>query len=116
MRETIFTDTGVDRLAEIAKRVRGTKTLKQWEDMTEIPISTTRRLEECNPPDAATLRRLAPHTSHTFFELLAIGMEVENTPIRDWRIAEDLFPYAEQLPKKEIGRLICLLAAKLAEE
>lgn len=115
MQESPFTLAGIRRLAEIARDARNSRVLTEFEELSGIPISTIRRLEAGGNKtiEYVTLQRLAPHTPYTAQELLAIGTESENMNLREYRLAEDVLPSAEQLPPAELARLIELLAIML---
>ncbi|MBO3463078.1 hypothetical protein G7B40_041445 [Aetokthonos hydrillicola Thurmond2011] len=103
-----FTDLGLQKLADIVRTVRGNRSYKELERSSKISYMTLIRLERCEvkTPELTTLRKLAPLTPYTLEELLAIGTQRTESKKREILTAEDVLPYAIQLPLIEVGRLI----------
>jgi transcriptional regulator with XRE-family HTH domain len=116
MSRTLYTDSGLLRLAEIIKSSRGDRSYREFEAVTGVSHATIRRLEHCevqNPEDS-TLSHIAPFTAYTFEELKAIAQERERGEVRQYRMAEDLMPMVDQLPDREAARLAQMIIGKLA--
>ena len=115
MSKTLYTQTGLARLAEIMNSARNHKSYREFEAVTGVSHATLRRLERCevqNPEDN-TLSQIAPFTSFTLEELKAIAQERERGEIRKYRLAEDVLPIVEELPNREAARLAQMIVGRL---
>lgn len=111
-----YTLEGLRRLAQIVKDARRNRSYREFEELTGLSHATIRRLEleEVKEPKDSTLEAIAPHTPYSLEELKAIATEKESSPIREYRVAEDLLPYVNQLPDIEAARLAQMIVARLA--
>jgi|GEM_PF-2018276 len=116
MNKTLYTDRGLRQLAEIIKQARGRYSFREFESLTHVSHATIRRLELCevkNPEDS-TLIQIAPLTSYSYDELKAIAQERDKGEVREYRIAEDVFPMVGKLPVKEKARLAQMIMGDIA--
>jgi transcriptional regulator with XRE-family HTH domain len=115
MSKTLYTETGLSRLAEIIKTARGQHSLREFEAVTGVSHATLRRLELCqvHNPEDNTLSHIAPFTSYTLEELKAIAQERERGEVRKYRLAEDVMPIVLELPDREAARLAQMIVGKL---
>ncbi|MBW4694659.1 MAG: hypothetical protein KME27_23155 [Lyngbya sp. HA4199-MV5] len=115
MSKTLYTETGLARLAEIIKAARQHKSYREFEAVTGVSHATLRRLELCevHNPEDNTLSQIAPLTSFTLEELKAIAQERERGKIRKYRLAEDVLPIVAELPNREAARLAQMIVGKL---
>ncbi|HEY9737572.1 MAG TPA: hypothetical protein V6D06_14860 [Trichocoleus sp.] len=116
MNKSLYTEQGLLRLAEIVKRSRGGRSYRDLEALTGVSHATIRRLEklEVKTPEDSTLQSLAPLTPYSFEELKAIGQERERPEIREYLVAEDVWPIVSSLPANEAARLAKMIIDLLA--
>jgi transcriptional regulator with XRE-family HTH domain len=115
MSKTLYTEAGLRQLAEIIKSARQHRSLRDFEAVTGVSHATIARLERCevSNPEDNTLSLIAPHTSYSLEELKAIAQERERGEIRKYRLAEDVLPIVDELPRREIARLAQIIVGKL---
>ena len=116
MAESINTIVGREALARIVRQARGEKKLRPFAREVGVSHGVIYRLERAetkNPPDS-TLAALVRFTEFSFEELKAILASRTNSEVRQFRRAEDLLPYVNQLPETEAGRLAQMIIARLA--
>jgi hypothetical protein len=113
--KTLYTDRGLRQLAEIIKQERGRYSDREFESLTQVSHATVRCLELCevkNPEDS-TLIQIAPQTAYSYDKLKAIAQERDKGDVREYRIAEDVFPMVGQLPTQEKARLAQMIVGDI---
>jgi len=119
MSKSLYTPGGLQSLAAIVKRARGSKSLREFGDLVDVSHATIGRMErlEVTNPEDSTLEKLAPFTPYSLDELKAIGQEREqHSPVRDFRVAEDVWPMVDELPDAEMARLAKMIIDRLAAQ
>ena len=114
-----LTEVGLERLAEIIKRARDSRSYREFEKVTGVSHATIRRIEngEVKKPDFETLEKLAPHSPYTPQELQAIAQgKFQVDKVRKYLVAEDVLPMTNELPAAEAARLVQLIVGRLAEQ
>ncbi len=116
MSKTLYTDKGLVKLAAIVRQARGSLSFRKFEDLTDVSHATIRRLEnhEVKNPEDSTLMQIATHTPYSYEELKAIAQERNTNKIRNYLVAEDIFPSTNELPEKEAARLAQMIVGRLA--
>lgn len=120
-KETLYTQAGLKKLAEIARSARGDRSYREFEKITGVSHAAMRRVElnEVKNPDDTTLAKIAPYTPYSFEELKAIAQERSVGELRRYRTAEDLLPLVTELPVEErtrLGQMIFGGLARLIQE
>lgn len=116
MTNTLYTAEGLQRLAEIVKQSRSGRSYRDFRNLTGVSYTTIKRIEDCmvKEPEISTLTRLAEFTPYSLEELIAIAQsQTEVAPVREYRVAEDVWMMVEMLPNSELGRLIKMAVDKL---
>lgn len=116
MKDSPYTQEGLEQLARIIRASRGELSQEKFGDKVGVTHATISRLEQAAvpSPEVSTFIKLAEHTPYTFTELIAIalGMSEDETVVRQYRTAEDAWLVVEMLPRSEAGRLIQKLTDK----
>lgn len=115
-KETLYTEAGLKKLAQIAKNARGDRSYREFEKIAGVSHAAMRRVElvEVKNPDDTTLAKIAPYTPYSFEELKAIAQERQVGELRRYRTAEDLLPLVNELPVEERARLGQMIFGHLA--
>lgn len=115
MKESPYTQQGLEELARIIRSSRGNRSQHDFEDLVGVSHATISRIEQglVKEPSIATLLKIAPYTPYNVAELMAIALGLSETEaVRQFKTAEDAWPVVEMLPKQEAGRLVKKLVDK----
>lgn len=115
VKDSPYTQQGLEELARIIRSSRGSKSQHDFEKLVDVSHATISRIEQglVKEPSIATLIKIAPHTPYNVAELIAIALGLSETEaVRQFRTAEDVWAIVEMLPKSEAGRLIKMLVEK----
>ncbi|MGA9377827.1 MAG: hypothetical protein WBV73_03405 [Phormidium sp.] len=117
MPDSLYTEQGLLKLAQIVKQARGSRSYREFEVLSGVSHTTIRRLEFCDVknPDVATLANLAVHTPYSLEELIAVGEEREKVDIRQYRTAEEAIDVVDQLNHQEAAKLAQMIIGRLAK-
>lgn len=103
------------RLSELVKNIRGERTQRQFAKQIGVSFAAVRSWEEGESyPVLENLGKIASACGMTLEELLAyLKGEIEAGELAPRaRIAEDLLPYVNDLPREERKRLMQILIVK----
>jgi transcriptional regulator with XRE-family HTH domain len=112
----IYTQSGLEKLAEIIRNCRGKEAVRAFARRNDISHRTISQLEACNvqEPEITTLAKIAPALGYTKEQLIAILLGKPKV-LSDNLLAADIFPTIDQMGKEEIGKLIHYAVDKLVE-